>query len=222
VGRAGHEHGPADGAVGLDPPVAHLQHHVLQSLHDANQAVELLARTVGAARTPWGAPGAWAVVLGLTAEHEGSRLAAAEALAAGAGTTMLAVETLTGALLAVIGPGAGGFDTPSVGSTGNGLPKVPRIAAGLADAARIHDPAGDLVLRALSPALPDLLARPGAHALVAVAAQLTERLGGRAEVPRAVRDLAASRARTRTAEEARRLVAAAGAVAEQPAGEPAR
>lgn len=191
-----------------DHLAAHLQTPALAALHDEHQAVELLARSIGASRQPWGPPSAWAVVMGLSAEHKASRLAAAEALAAGSGTGVLTALTLTGALLDVLGPDAGPFDEPSVGSTGNGLPKVSRVATGLGDAARIHDAGGDLVLRALLPVLPDLLARPGAHALVAVAAQVTERLGPRAALPAAVLDLAGSRARTRVAEEARRLVAA--------------
>ena len=57
------------------------------------------------------------------------------------------------------------------------------------------------------------MGRPGGHAIVAVAAQLAERLGRRGETPAAVLELAAGRSRTRTATEARRLVAAVG---EQP------
>jgi hypothetical protein len=192
-----------------DVLVTHLQHQVLEATHTASQtSMELLAHALGAVRVTWGRPSTWAAVVGLTAEHRASRSASADAVAAAASTGTLTAQALSRALTDVAGPDAGPFAGSVRGGTSRAEPNVTRIAAGLTDAARIHDRAADVVLRGLLQALPDLLARRGAHALVALAAQLTERLGRRTGIPAALADLAASAVRTRTAEEARRLVAA--------------
>lgn len=194
-----------------DVLVAHVQHAVLQALHDDRaDAVDELLRVLGDAREPWRRPSAWAVVTGMSVEHRASRLAASEAVGAGAARGTLPPATLTQALLDVLGPDAGPYGATTVGSTGTAHPKVSRVAEGLADAARLDDRTADVVLRGLLPALPPLMGPPGGHALVAVAAQLAERLGRRCDVPAEVRDLADGRSRSRTATEARRLVAAAG------------
>ena len=148
--------------------------------------------------------------MGLSAEHRPTRLAASEAIAAGASRGMLDPAALTSALLATVGPDAGPFGHITIGQLRPAHPMLSRTADGLADAAGIDDRTADVVQRAVLAALPELMGRPGGHAIVAVAAQLAERLGRRGETPAAVLALAAGRSKTRTATEARRLVAAVG------------
>jgi hypothetical protein len=191
-----------------DVLAAHLQYDVFEALHGrAWDAMELLMPAIGAVRVPWSRPSAWAVVTGMSVQSTTARVMAAEAVAAGVRAGMLEADVLTRGLLDALGDGPGPHRAGTDGGERAPGPKMTRISAGLADAARIHDRAADVVLRALLHALPDLLNKPGVHTLVGVAAQLAERLGRRAEIPSALVDLAASRSRTRTAEEARRLVA---------------
>ena len=194
-----------------DVLVAHLQQAVRQALHDPDTtSVEVLVRSLGTLRAPWGRPSAWAVVMGLSAEHRPTRLAASEAVAVGASRGMLDPATLTDAVLGTVGPDAGPFGHITIGQLRPAHPMLSRVADGLADAAGIDDRTADVVQRAVLAALPELMGRPGGHAIVAVAAQLAERLGRRGDTPAAVLELAAGRSRTRTATEARRLVAAVG------------
>jgi hypothetical protein len=157
-------------------------------------------------RSPWGPPVATLVVNLMRDDEAETRLRVAEVLARAAGHGFLVSHVLGDAMRLLLHP-----ETRSHVKDGLGhetRPNLNRVAGVLADAARIDDRAARLILDTLVPELPWLLAEKGGQEFVGLAAATAERLRVRVTAPPEVVALAESRSASRTAAEARRLVAA--------------
>ncbi len=154
---------------------------VCGGLHDA------LARS----RVSTNAPVASALVLGLAAKDVRARTAAQDAVIDLCRFGLLdGTEVGVQAALHLV-------DNAVVGQ---------RVAGGLAEIARATDHTVVPVLDALRAVLPVLPGRRDAVSFLDLAADLCQRTGGRVELPREFRDLAASKASSATARVARRLM----------------
>ncbi len=189
----------------VDILAAHLQRTMLSPLADHREAAPDAVRALGLSRGRWGAPAATVLLLAASAEDVGMRTVAAEVLAEVTRRGQLVGSVLGEALVTVVGPNAGPW-----GDRVAAHPKLTRVAGVLADATRIDDMAARTVLDGVVPTLGLMHAQAGGYEIVALAAAAAERLRLRVEVPAEIAALAAGRSSSRTAAEARRLVAAGG------------
>jgi hypothetical protein len=154
-----------------------------------------VAQAFSASRTPVGRPVASALGRLAGFKDVTVRTATAEALADAS-----LRGTIDGALL---GAELARLAAPSVRTS----PKLNRVAATLADCARIHEHAEVLVLDTVVAMLPVLRTLTGAADLLEPAALIAERRGVRVALPPDLDDLARGRSSTRTAAAVRRLAA---------------
>lgn len=200
-----------------DVLAAHLQRVLAGALEDAHTDVSTLVALLGDARVPLGAPAVHALVVGGAARSAHARSAAADALARVCGRGLVTRGVLAEALLAAVRPD-GAPHSIDGGPHGQGLdPKVNRVAATLTDAAGIDHGTGRLVLAGLLDGLGVLSQVRGGVAFVELAARLAERFRVAVVLPEPLATLAAGRSSSRTAQEARRLAAAAHRTSPQPA-----
>lgn len=206
----------------LDIAAVHLQPVLISKNEDSNTDLSGAIAQFAHARVPLGPQTVDALTWAATHLNIRTRTAAAETLAALARTEMVSGDVLTGSLLRLIGPDAG----PFYGLQGGGSfhtdpapPKLSRIASTLKDAARVNEHSERLVLDAVIGCLTHLKDMRGSVALLEIAAEIAERRGIRVHLPEPLAGLAAGRATTRLADEARRLSGASrpGATLYRPA-----
>ncbi|WP_028045343.1 hypothetical protein [Cellulomonas sp. URHE0023] len=172
---------------------AHLVPLLLYSAEKSRADFGRVAQALGSSRVPLGGPAASALVRLAGFKDVTVRTVTAEALADAALRGTLDGELLGGELTRLVVPG------------GDSAPKLNRVAATLADCARIHEHAEVLVLDAVVAMLPVLRTLRGGAELLEPAAQIAERRGVRVDLPPDLGDLARGRSTTRVAAAVRRL-----------------
>ncbi len=194
-----------------DVAAAHLQPEFMCSVANVDVDLSPAVDQLSQVRTPVGAQ--TADILGWAATHANkrTRAAAAEALALLGQGGLLRARDLSETLLRLVGPDAGPFLHVAPHTYSYQYPEPPklsRIASTLKDASRIDEHGERLVLDTVVGCLPQLKEMRGSVALLEIAAEIAERRGIRVELPEPLRSLADGKARTRLADEARRLAGA--------------
>ena len=187
-----------------DVAAVHMQPEIGSSTELADADLAGLLRGMGERRTPLGPQATDLLCWAATYRSAHVRAAAGEAIAAGARHGILNGAELGRSVVRLVGPDAGPFLKPQ-SHLGPAPPKLSRIAGTLADAARIADRAELAVLSAVVTALPEIRGLRGGVALLEIGAAVAERRGIRVTLPEALASLAAGRASSRLAEEARRI-----------------
>lgn len=187
-----------------DVAATHLQPEVVSSNEQPDADLSGLLSVMAERRIPLGPQATDLLCWAGTYKNPRTRAAASDAIATAARHGMLDGSELGRSVLRLTGPDAGPFLTSSYHLEPE-PPKLSRIAATLADTARIDQYGECAVLGAVVACLPALGAMRGSVALLEIAAGIAERRGVRVELPEPLASLAAGRARSRLAEEARRL-----------------
>ncbi|MDM7832466.1 hypothetical protein [Cellulomonas edaphi] len=187
-----------------DVAAVHLQPEVITSIEDPDADLGGVLRAMADRRVPLGGPATDLLLWAGSYRSARTRAASAEAIATAARGGVLDGCVLGEGILRLVGPGAGPFLQSSFHLEPE-PPKLTRIAATLADAARIDEHGELAVLTAVVTCLPVLRVLRGGVALLEIAAGIAERCGLRVALPEPLDALARGRASTRTAQEARRL-----------------
>jgi len=187
-----------------DVAAVHMQPEIVSSTELADADLTGLLRTLGDRRAPLGPQATDLLCWAATYKNARVRAAASEAIAATARHGILSGAELGRSVLRLVGPEAGPF-LKSQSYLGPEPPKVSRIATTLADVARVHEHGEGAVLAAVVATFPEIRSTRGGVALLELGAQIAERRGIRVTLPESLASLAAGRASSRLAEEARRI-----------------
>ena len=187
-----------------DVAAVHLQPTVVASNERPDADFTGLMKMLAARRVPLGPQSTDLLSWVGTYINPRARLAASEAIATAARHGILNGGELGRSVLRLTGPGAGPFLRAGFHLEPE-PPKLTRIAATLADAARVDEHGERVVLDAVVACLPALRVMRSGVLLLEIGAEIAERRGVRVELPEPLSSLAAGRSTLRLAEEARRL-----------------
>ncbi len=187
-----------------DVAAVHMQPEIMTATEIPETDLASVLQVMSGRRVPLGPQATDLLCWAATYRSAHVRASASEAIATAARHGILDGNELGRSVARLVGPEAGPF-LAAESHLGPAAPKLSRIASTLADVARIDEHGEAVALAAVATLLPDLRPMRGGVALLEIGAAIAERRGIRLTLPESLASLAAGRASSRLAEEARRI-----------------